>query len=151
MSKGAHRDDDAAAAVATPGWVPVVALLVGLGAIASTARPLLRQHFASRAKAAQAATAARAGAQPTPSSPAAAAAAAAASMDARAAELGPVLERLRELQRRHQARHPLWYGRPTPEFVAEMRAAMEASNRPAPPAGAGEAPTAGSDSTGPLR
>lgn len=142
MSKSAPREDDESGAAATPGWVPIVALLVGLGAIASTARPLLRQHFASKAKVAQAAVGAK---------PANAAGASAAAMEAQAAELGPMLERLRELQRGHQARHPLWYGRPTPEFVAEMKAAMEAANTPPPPPGAEGDPPAVGAPTAPLR
>lgn len=140
MSKSAERKDDDAGAVSTPGWVPIVALLVGLGAIASTARPLLRQHFAAKAKGAPAAVGSKAGNV-----------VGAAAIEAQAAELGPMLERLRELQRGHQARHPLWYGRPTPEFVAEMKAAMESANTPPPPPGADEASPAASAPNAPLR
>jgi hypothetical protein len=103
-------------------WL-VGALVVvgGLGAIASAARPIIRQRV--KAKAAERAAAA---ARATAVAPLGSAASLATMETQRAAAVAPLLARLRELQRGHQARHPLWYGRPTPDMVEEMRQALKA-------------------------
>ena len=83
-----------------------------IGALGSAVRPLLRQRFAANA----AAVTARQRSRPiTPET---------------SAQLENVLGRLRHLQSLHQQRHPLWYGRPTDEMIAQAEKELAAQHAP---------------------
>jgi len=105
-------EEDVAVERAPSKWVVVAVIVVGgLGAIATAARPLLRQRYSASRGVVRTAEEAFATTDPV----------AAQAIADRRAEAAVLLERLRELQRAHQARHPLWYGRPTPELVGEIK------------------------------
>lgn len=97
-------------AVSRGKWIAAGMVIVGMvGAIGVGLRPIYRQHFATRAAAVQrSADAAKrvmareAGHELPP---------------AEAVRLAELLERLDVLQSRHRARHPLWYGEPTPDML----------------------------------
>lgn len=96
-----------------------VIVIGGLGAVASAMRPILRQKFGGNAM-----TKAQRKAAETAAVASQQASVAALASGAESPQVAPLLERLRELQRWHQQRHPLWYGRPTPELVSDMGAML---------------------------
>lgn len=92
----------------------ILMIVGGAGALASSVRPLLRTHFRRPAG--------PAGSGKTRTAAAAVRAAQAVDPAARMEMTGDVLkllDRLRELQTSHRERHPLWYGQPTTEMIAQ--------------------------------
>jgi hypothetical protein len=104
-----------------------VIVIGGLGAVASAMRPILRQKYGGSGPTRAQKKTADSAAIGSPQSfavggvgvPAAPSISASLASGAESPQVAPLLARLRELQRWHQARHPLWYGRPTPELAAE--------------------------------
>ena len=129
---GSNGNDDAGSSNSRAiRWTALTLIFVGaLGAVASATRPLLRRRVAAAARAASESESAirLAAAAAAPSGAHSAAAA------AREAAVAPLRVRLRDLQRAYAERHPLWFGRPTPEIIEEATAALATrSNLPMPP------------------
>lgn len=155
LLSGTLPDPDSPESGARVRWTVYTLLFLGLAAAIGTAiRPLIRMRYGAPAGNA---------ARRVATSPAASSQGGASSLSAsiklapavvvpqgNEAQVAELLARLRALQRDHQMRHPLWYGRPSPEFLQEMREMISAA--PVLPAETAQAATAAAPSpASPLR
>jgi hypothetical protein len=111
------------------GWVIAGLVMLSAGAIASAVRPLIRSKFAAADAARRSAVAASRG---EAHAAAAVAGTAAAATPAPTADVAAKLARLQQLNAAHRARHPLWYGEPTPELVSAVRKVLAETPSPIP-------------------